>query len=868
MSEARPPELPEQELHRLSRPETASQPAQGAVGQVVFTGREGNRFTFTEVASRARVRLTILAPDLARVEFLPEWVAAPPRSWAVTTADEDWPVVPVEMGTKASGLWLRTPAMSIWVMLAPQPFLLQFYNAEGICLSADAPNGLSVVRQNPGPTPYIIQRGEWGARCVKALLPGEHLFGFGERTGSMNKRGQRFLLWNTDPHRGHDDATWSMYASIPFFLSVREQHPPLTYGLFLDSPALTEFDLGATQPDRLAFGVGAGDGALTYYFFAGNGEEAMQTILARYTALTGRMSQPPRWALGYHQSRWSYYPDSWLRSLAREFRAHQMPCDALWLDIDYMDGYRDFTWHPQRFPDPEGLIAELHEQGFHVVTIVDPGVKQDPTYHAYQQGVRAGYFCKTPGGEVFHGPVWPGMAAFPDFSRAEVRQWWGELHRALLDAGVDGIWNDMNEPSLTGYFAPDLAVPSGSTLAPDARHGVGEETLPHRVMHNAYGLLMSQAAYEGLERLQPDRRPFVLTRSGCAGIQRYAALWTGDNSSTWEHLRLAMPMCLNIGLSGVAFVGVDIGGFWEHCSGELLTRWVQLGALLPFCRNHSAMDTRRQEPWAFGEPFESINRRYLELRYRLLPYLTTLFYEAASTGAPVMRPLFWHYLDDLTAREIEDQFLLGRDLLAAPVYQEGGHTRRLYLPAGEWASFWSGERWQGSAWVEVRAPLDELPLFVRAGAFLPLGPVMQHTGERPTDPLTLALYVPAADGTGISTLYEDDGGTTDYRSGAFCLRSARFTWKAPGSLAITLEAPQGSYRPQRQHLQLEAHLPFPASQAQPTVHVIRLNGAPLPERLAAGEAIGWHARATRNEVIVTISLDETWAEQAIEMEIE
>ncbi len=855
MSEATPPSLPEEE----QRP----RPTAIDIGPATLTSREGNRFTFTGVESRARVRLTILAPDVARVDFLPEWIAEPPRSWAVAKPEEDWPLVPVQIQEKmAGGLMLLAGGMDIWVTLAPAPFQLQFYNAEGICLSADLPQSLSVVKQEAGPTPYIVQRGEWGARCAKNIFAGEHFFGFGERTGPLNKRGSRIALWNTDPPGPHNDKTWAMYSSIPFFLSVREQHPPLTYGLFLDSPALTEFDVGAERPDRLSFAVGAGDGALTYYFFAGYGEEAMQTILARYSELTGRMPLPPRWALGNHQCRWSYYPDSWVRKLAHEFRARQMPCDALWLDIDYMDGYRDFTWHPQRFPDPKGLIDELHEQGFRAVTILDPGVKHDPNYAIYQEGVDKGYFCASADGQVFHGPVWPGMAAFPDFSRAEVRQWWGEQHAALLDVGVDGVWDDMNEPALTSFFASELAVPSGSTLAPQVQHGAGDETLAHAAFHNAYGSMMARATREGLERLRPDERPFVLTRSGYAGMQRHAALWTGDNSSLWEHLRLTLPMCLNIGLSGVAFVGVDVGGFWGSTDAELLTRWTQLGALLPLCRNHSSAQTKLQEPWAFGEPFESINRRYLELRYQLLPYLTTLFHEAATTGAPIMRPLCWHYLNDQAAWEIEDQFLLGRDLLAAPITQPGVSRRRAYLPAGEWASFWSGERLHGRRWVEVRAPLDELPLFVRAGAFLPLGPVMQHTGERPTDPLTLRLSVPTADGSGALTLYEDDGLTMHYRDGAFSLRNYGYTWHAPGNLSITLKEPEGPYQAERRRLQIEAHLPCPASQRQPKVARVLLNGAALAEQ-STGE--GWTWRATRNEVIIALALGETREERTIEI---
>ena len=870
MSEPIPPALPEHQAHALTQPGAASQPAVLPIGPATLTGREGNRFIFTGMESRAQVRLTILAADLAKVELLPEGMDAPPRSWSVAKAEEAWPEMSVELEEeKAGGRWIRTNAMAIWVTLAPVPFQMQFYNAEGILLSADAPDGLSIVRQDSDPMPAIVQRGEWGARCAKALLAGEHFFGFGERTGKLNKHGSRVLLWNFDPHMGHSDDTLAMYSSIPFFLSVREQHPPLTYGILLDSPALTEFDLGATSPDRLTFGCGAGGGALTYYFFAGDGEDALHSILARYTELTGRIPLPPRWALGNHQCRWSYYPDSLVRDLAQTFRARNLPCDALWLDIDYMDGYRDFTWDAQRFPNPRGLIDELHAQGFKLVTIVDPGVKQDAAYHVYQQGAQSGYFCRTPDGQVFHGPVWPGMTAFPDFSRAEVRAWWGEQQAALTEPGVDGIWNDMNEPSLIEAFAPELALPPGRTLAPNVQHEADGKPLAHAEFHNAYGAMMARAAYEGLERSQPDRRPFVLSRSLFAGAQRFSALWTGDNSSTWEHLRMAIPQCLNIGLSGIPFVGMDIGGFWGNSSGELLARWTQLGVLLPFCRNHSAIGTIQQEPWAFGEPFESIIRRYLELRYRLLPYLTTLFHEAATSGAPVMRPLFWQYLDDLAAREIDDQFLLGRDLLVAPVYQEGADARRLYLPAGEYAHFWSGERYQGPGWIEVQAPLDELPLFVRGGAILPLGPVMQHTVEHPTDPLTLALYAStrSPDADESFTLYEDDGETTGYRGGAFCQTRASWVWDTPLHLTITLGAPRGPYRAMRRRLQLEAHLPFPASQPQPSVRSARLNGEALTERAPSDDATGWSARATRSEVIVTVSLEETWTERAITIEL-
>ncbi|HEY8531406.1 MAG TPA: TIM-barrel domain-containing protein, partial [Limnochorda sp.] len=523
-------------------------------------------------------------------------------------------------------------------------------------------------------------------------------------------------------------------------------------------------------------------------------------VLERYTRLTGRMPLPPRWTLGYQQSRWGYLSQEQVEEVARTMRERRIPCDAIYLDIDYMDGFRVFTWDPKRFPDPAGLCRSLRRDGFRVVTIVDPGVKKDPTNPLFQQGLKEGLYVETPAGRPFTGQVWPGEVHFPDFLQERARRWWGDAHRVLLDAGVAGIWNDMNEPVIFDARDADRTFPETTVHRTDK----GEARL-HREVHNLYGLLMGKATFEGLKRLRPDERPFIVTRSGFAGIQRYAAVWTGDNSSWWEHLAMSIPMLLNLGMSGVAFAGADVGGFAEDTTPELLVRWTQLGAFIPFFRNHSAKDTRRQEPWAFGPEVEALCRRAIELRYQLLPYLYTLFWEAHEGGTPIMRPLVWHAPDDPTAARIEDAFFLGADLLVAPVLHPGARERLVYLPQGEWVDFWTGTCYQGRAHQVVGAPLDRIPLFVRAGAALPLGPAVQHTGERGWEALTLKIFPGLSPSRWSGVLYEDDGISLAYERGVSCRRAIQVTATGSG-LVLELGAPDGLYRPDRERVGVE--VPF------------------------------------------------------------
>ncbi len=791
------------------------------IGAVTREARESDDATNWRfmAADGARAEVTLLAADLARVRLLPPGVKAA-RSWAVVR--EEWPEVAVSASEDATGvITLTTEAMH--VTITTQPFRVAFQWPDGTGFAEDdETQGMGHVAPYGANEPARAGRPAGSVRCHKRLAPGEHVLGAGERTAPLDRRGEQIVYWNTDPPQPHGDATSGMYAAIPFWLGLRAGR---CYGIFCDTTWRSDLDAGATRFDQLSFGADGGE--LTYYVFAGPTPAA---VLARYADLTGHMPLPPRWALGYGQSRWSYYQEEQVREIAANFRQRHIPCDTLWLDIDYMDGYRVFTWNAQRFPEPKKLLDELNAAGYKAVTIIDPGVKADPTDPTYADGLERDYFVRNADGSLFTGVVWPGESAFPDFSRAEVRAWWGERHRALLDAGVTAIWDDMNEPSLTDRFVPDGGTPRGTTLLLDAVHypdGPEGAPLSHRAFHNAYGMQMARATYEGLARLRPERRPFVLTRSGYAGVQRYAALWTGDNQSVWEHLRLASRMCLALGLSGVPFVGFDTGGFWENATGQLLVRFTQLGATFPFFRNHSALMTPQQEPWVFGQPYEAMCRAAIELRYRLLPYLYTAMAEAARTGAPIARALAYAYPGDEALLNIDDEHLLGGDLLCAPVMEENQPQRLVQFPRGAWVDWATGERIAGPLRRRVESPLDVLPLFVREGAILPLGPVMQYVGELADEPLTLACYLGTdAQAQAEGELYEDDGETPAYQQGAW--RRTCFT-ASRDSNRLTFQAapPEGAYEREPRDWTVEFHLPQRIGDARPTVVSATLDGNAL-----------------------------------------
>jgi alpha-glucosidase len=644
----------------------------------------------------------------------------------------------------------------IRVSVSPTPCRLSFGDASGNVFCAEA------------------EGAGWQGEAVSCshLLPADlAVYGLGEKAFGLNHRGRRLALWNTDPISTYRTGTDPLYGNIPWMLGQREGR---AYGVLFDNTHRAHFDIGGTDP-RL-FRYRADGGELCYYVVTG---PSPADVLARYADLTGHMPLPPRWGLGYHQSRWSYMTEGDVRQVVSELRARSIPCDAIYLDIDYMDGYRLFTWNASRYPDPRKLIAGLAEEGVRTVVIVDPGVKVDPSYPVCADGVADDVFCRLPDGRLYTGPVWPGDCYFPDFSNEAVREWWGSLLQPLVNAGVAGFWNDMNEP----------AVFPGTTLPGEVQHRTDSGIADHREIHNVYGQLMARATAEGSGRSRPGERTFTISRAGYAGIQRHALNWTGDNESSWEHLRLSIPMVLNLGLSGQPFSGPDIGGFSGHCNGELLARWTQVGAFLPFFRNHSAISSHRQEPYAFGDPWESICRRYIELRYRLLPYTYTGFWQAAERGLPVARPLALAFPADRRVASLDDEYLFGDALLVAPILSPGGVGRGVYLPRAGWYDFWTGESHLGPDDVPAHAPLEVLPLYARAGSVVPMSPVMQYSDQFVPAKLDLHLFP----GSGTSWLYEDDGHSTAHLDGI--KRVTSFEVQMSGHTILLLRTTQGDFDP-------------------------------------------------------------------------
>lgn len=594
-------------------------------------------------------------------------------------------------------------------------------------------------------------------KCWKKITPDEKFFGLGEKTGDLNKRGKEWIMSNTDnPH--HRNTTDPLYQSIPFFIGMREHK---AYGIYFNNSYRSKFNLGASTSRYYSFSAEAGN--MDYFFIYGPG---VPKVVETYTELTGRTPMPPKWSLGYQQCRWSYYPDTEVLRIAETFREKKIPADVIYLDIHYMDEYRVFTWHPERFPDPKSLLTKLQEMGFKVVVIIDPGVKVDPNYKIAKEGLAGDYFVKYPDGEHYVGQVWPGDSYFPDFSKKEARDWWGAKYGELLDLGVDGFWNDMNEPAVWGNAFPEEVL----------FHDEGRIS-SQKKMHNLYAFLMAKASYDGLKKHRPDQRPFLITRAGFAGEQRFTAVWTGDNQATEEHLEMGLRMLQGMGLSGLPFVGSDVGGFIGTPSPELYARWVQSSIFTPYFRTHSEVNSRAQEPWSFGEEVEEIVKSAITRRYEILPYLYSLFWEAHQTGAPIMRPMFWHHQEDENVYNsaFQEQFYIGEKLLVAPVTRVGHRFKKIYLPDGDWYEMNTGKKYDGLQTIVVDVPLNEVPVFLNAGAIIPTIEAMQYVGEKEIEKLTLEIF--PAGTSGRYDFYEDDGKSFEYEKGNYRLTNFSFEHK-------------------------------------------------------------------------------------------
>lgn len=750
----------------------------GSVDSVIQRNNEAELW-----CGRAVVRISTIAEGVVRVRASRNGSFDPDLSVAMVKKER----LPVRSEIHDVDDRVTLSSNLVTVVIRKSPLRISFYDSAGVLLNEDEPfNGMGWNNDEV---------------CVWKVMPrDEQYFGLGEKSGSLNRTGKSFTMWNSDIPAYRAD-TDPLYQTIPFYYGIRDGR---TYGIFFDNSYWSFFDFGKQSPARMSFGANGGE--INYYFFAGR---SPKEIISRFTDLVGRMPLPPKWSLGYQQCRWSYSPESRVRQLAKTFRDKKIPCDMIYLDIDYMEGYRIFTFSQKNFPDPKQMISDLAGMGFKIAVIVDPGIKADSSYHAFQSGAKEDVFLKYPDGKTFIGKVWPGECAFPDFSSGKARRWWGENLHVLTDAGVRGFWNDMNEPSV-------FDVPT-KTVDLDVLHENDGWKTSHARNHNTYGLQMTQATYEGARKLRQEERPFVLTRASYAGGQRYSAAWTGDNVSSWEHLQLAVPMCLGVSISGQPFVGADIGGFIGSPTGELFARWLQLGVFTPLMRSHTVINSPDQEPWSYGEKFEEINRRTIELRYRLLPYIYSVMAEASATGVPAMRPLVFEYPDDPEYVGNGTEFMFGDNVLVAPVLWEGDTVRELRLPAGEWYDYWTSKKFDGQTFVKTSAPVDRIPFFVKAGTALPTQQVVQYADQAPVDPLMLSVFP----GPGItSSYYEDDGHSFDYEHGGYFKRTMNVE-ATKESVTLSVSSAQGSYNPPARSLVVR----FVDTPSRPSE--LRVNGTPV-----------------------------------------
>ncbi|HEX9979864.1 MAG TPA: glycoside hydrolase family 31 protein [Flavobacterium sp.] len=588
-------------------------------------------------------------------------------------------------------------------------------------------------------------------KMSKTCKDGESFYGLGDKASHLNLKGKRLENWATDQYAFHKDQE-PLYKVVPFYIGLQNKS---AYGIFFDNTFRTFFDFGHERRNVTSFWAEGGE--MNYYFIYG---PQMQDVVTTYTHLTGKPEMPPLWALGYHQCKWSYYPESKVREITAKFRELQIPCDAIYLDIDYMEGFRCFTWNKEYFPDPKQMVGDLAKDGFKTVVIIDPGIKIDRNYPVYNEAIANDYFCKRADGPYMKGKVWPGECNFPDYTNPAVREWWAGLFKELIgEIGVKGVWNDMNEPAV-------MEVP-GKTFPMDVRHDYDGNPCSHRKAHNIYGTQMARATYEGVKRFAYPKRPFIITRSAYSGAQRYTSSWTGDNVASWEHLWIANIQMQRMSISGMGFTGSDIGGFAEQPSGELYARWIQLGVFHPFCRTHSSGDHGEQEPWSFDEEVISITRKFVSLRYQLLPYLYTMFWQYVNQGIPMLKPLVYYDQEDTQTHYRTDEFIYGNQMLVCPILEPNAVGRRMYIPNGNWYNYWTGEISEGGKEIWVATDYDQIPLFIKEGAVIPKYPVQQYVGELDFDIITLEVYYKT--GKEKSLLYEDAQDGYDYNKGRFSL---------------------------------------------------------------------------------------------------
>jgi alpha-glucosidase len=721
-----------------------------ALADLTNASKTSHGVVFT--TSSGTMELTVYTPTVIRVHCTKAGQKADKQSYAVIQEPAKVSFTLAE----ETGRWIVTTD-SVRCVVRTKPLRIAFETTSGVVINEDEP-AFGTMWIGEEVTTY------------KKIVEDEKFIGLGEKTGPLNRRGEGYTNWNTD-FFGYPSGADPIYLTTPMYIGLHaSKGKNITYGIFMDNSYKSHFNFGASN-DRFS-SFTAEDGDMNYYFIANS---SVAGIIASYTELTGRMEMPPLWSLGFQQCRYSYYPDKEVLRVAQTFREKKIPADVIYLDIHYMDAYKIFTWHPERFPQPKKMLDDLELNGFKTVVIVDPGIKVEKGYSSYEQGKLNNLFLKYPDGSNYTGQVWPGWCHFPDFTNPATRTWWGESFQGY---GGDGFWNDMNEPATWGQRFPEL-------VEFDFDGNIGT----HRKGHNLYGMQMARATYEGTKKLLGGKRPFILTRAGYSGVQRYSAVWTGDNTSSDDHMMAGVRLTNSMGLTGMPFVGMDIGGFTGNPSSQLFARWITIGAFQPLFRAHVAIDNKDQEPWSFGERVEEISRNYIQLRYNLMPYIYSLFHEASKTGMPVQRSLAIDYAFDNRIYDwaFSQQFMLGPSIMVCPQWS-GQDFCKVLLPKTEWYSLHTLRPAQGDVSI-VESPIEKLPVFIKGGAIIPMqSPVQNLSKDKPSD--TLSIYVYYGSASGEFTYYEDDGATYEYQQGSLMKRRLVFD---PAARTFTLAKPEGSY---------------------------------------------------------------------------
>ena len=743
------------------------------------------------------MEVTALRDDVLRVRVWPDGQEPESASWAVLPTS-----LHSSIAVKQEARGFKTDKLDVVV-------------GPNLNLTVSDLNG-HVLQEDAEP---IVRHGS-DFRVYKRSTADDHFFGLGDKPGPLDRAGQAYTMWNTD-HFAWQESTDPIYKSIPFFLQMRQGK---ALGVFFNNTFRSFFDFGRENPAEYSFG--ATDGPLDYFLLYG---PEPKHVLSAYAWLTGYTPLPPLWSLGFQQSRYTYSPESELLEIEHRLRADHIPSDVLWLDIDFQKNNMPFTVDSDRFPNFPQLVENLSADHFRLVVITDLHIADQPgtSYAPYDSGIAGDRFVKLPDGSRYVGTVWPGPSVFPEFTQAQTREWWGSLYKDFIADGVAGFWNDMNEPAV--FNVATKTMPDFVQHRID-QPGFAKRTATHLELHNVYGMLNSEATYEGVLKLRPNERPFVMTRASFAGGQRYAVTWTGDNSATWNHLRMTVPQLINLGLSGFSMAGADVGGFAGSPSPELLTKWLEVAAFQPIDRDHSAKGTRQHEVWVDGPAQEQIRRHFIEERYRLLPYLYTTAEETSRSGIPMMRPLFVEF-PDATADEhpidLDDngsEFMVGKDLLVAPnPSPDEVAPYEVNLPPGTWYDYWTGERFERGDKTQARdleqrdklsvnkpvlvtPALDVLPVYVRGGSILPTEPVTQNTEEKPLGPLTLRVY-PGKDPTDPCSgeVYTDDGHSFEYRKGSYARVRFSCSLTQDGALTVQVAPQEGSFSVWWKEYRLEIH---------------------------------------------------------------